>query len=300
MHCCFTSLVAHCIIYPGCVTVCVPTLMSVPPPPGTIMQVAKQAYEPRAPPRADSLVGRNPRQPRLPTNVSGRPCTSWSHDEAYMRTGAWFGTGPGNTWTHTDLGGSDVVHRLDNYVQDYVSGRGSGGTGTVLSYRKLKTGRRNLIPGVMLWWCSDHEKCVGLNFMQEAESPRTFVETWLTRFPDAEEFLADNTCLSEQYALNRDPLKCKPVRFFIDEMHYRGHKNCCPSYSTNNYKHISNSPLAEQKNSMLTGLRTQVAFMSQPVALWFMRYIIYRFNKLTDATKNGLVFWRGSRQEHAR
>lgn len=52
-------------------------------------------------------------------------------------------------------------------------------------------------------------------------------------------------------------------------------------------KHMQNSSLAEQKNSMLRKLESQVAYMKQTTFLWYLRYFLYRLN--TDQSKR---FWK--------
>lgn len=41
---------------------------------------------------------------------------------------------------------------------------------------------------------------------------------------------------------------------------------------------MKNSPLAEQKNSMLRKLESQLAYMKQTTFLWYLRYYLYRLN----------------------
>ena len=48
---------------------------------------------------------------------------------------------------------------------------------------------------------------------------------------------------------------------------------------------MQNSSLAEQKNSMLRRLESQVAYMNQTTFLWYLRYFLYRLNK------DGRRFW---------
>ena len=41
---------------------------------------------------------------------------------------------------------------------------------------------------------------------------------------------------------------------------------------------MRNPSLAEQKNSMLRRLESQVAYMNQTTFLWYIRYFLYRLN----------------------
>jgi len=69
----------------------------------------------------------------------------------------------------------------------------------------------------------------------------------------------------------------------IDQHHFRGHVSCCRAFSTGEYKgRITNSALAEQKNSILSALRRSVAYMSQPTALEFVRFVLFKLNEYED------------------
>jgi hypothetical protein len=45
------------------------------------------------------------------------------------------------------------------------------------------------------------------------------------------------------------------------------------------YVGITNSPLAEQKNSFLDTLRSQAAYMKQTTFLWYVRYFLFLLNQ---------------------
>ena len=55
----------------------------------------------------------------------------------------------------------------------------------------------------------------------------------LTRFPELpKQIVMDNACNLHSYILNREPEYFKDVQFYVDQAHFRGHKNCCPAYNT--------------------------------------------------------------------
>lgn len=58
-----------------------------------------------------------------------------------------------------------------------------------------------------------------------------------------------------------------------------------------NYAAIENSPLAEQKNAAIRNLQNQVAYMNQTTFMWYMRYFLYRMNRMQQRRDAGLVFW---------
>ena len=90
-----------------------------------------------------------------------------------------------------------------------------------------------MIPGGMFYWCMECSKCVFYNIMADAESPRTVLETLYTKWEQPPKyFCLDNGCNAYNYILNREPEHFKFMEVFVDEMHWAGHKNCSPAYST--------------------------------------------------------------------
>ena len=54
-----------------------------------------------------------------------------------------------------------------------------------------------------------------------------------TRFSSLPKYLCmDNGCNLHHYILNREPQHFQSLHMYIDELHFRGHKHCCPAYST--------------------------------------------------------------------
>jgi hypothetical protein len=100
---------------------------------------------------------------------------------------------------------------------------------------KRQEQHKKLIPGCMMYWCMECRKCVGFNIMADAESPRTVMETLYTRWQSPPKyFCLDNGCNAYNYFLNREPEHFRDMEVFVDEMHWKGHKNCSPAFNTGN------------------------------------------------------------------
>ena len=91
-------------------------------------------------------------------------------------------------------------------------------------------------------------------------------------------FISDNGCNNESYNLSREPVFFRDMQTTVDDMHFTGHKRCCTAYSTREYASIKNSPLAEQKNSRLSGIKKQLMFMTQLNFIFKLRYFVLRLN----------------------
>ncbi|GMH34863.1 hypothetical protein BSKO_02724 [Bryopsis sp. KO-2023] len=139
---------------------------------------------------------------------------------------------------------------------------------------------RQLTAGTYIMWCVEHEEAVGFLVMPHAESPRTAFECLYTCWdPDVlRGFYYDNGCNAEQYALNREPLFFKNVSRMIDSMHARGHVNCLTAYKSSNFSFMTDSSLAEQRNSKLAQLKTEAVFMNQFNFLFYVRHYLYELN----------------------
>ncbi len=272
----------------------------------------------------------------LPSRVASaeisRDPSSWKEEEAFLRTGTWSGFLQGD-WQPSPLGGSDVFRTLRRYAADEQS----YGTQAICTKHKPRT--KKLIPGCFLFWCKCCSKCVFFSLMGDAESPRTVFEVlYARRAQPPHTFCLDNGCNLHQYLLNREPAFFETMRVFIDEPHYRGHKQCSQAYNTGmgrvlgllsllislyalcgnmwlyvcrlaassmgcyngsyacvctaNYRDQFNSPLPEQKNRFIRKLEAQVAYMKQTTLLWYLRYFLYRLNKLQDQSAQQEVFYR--------
>ena len=133
----------------------------------------------------------------------------------------------------------------------------------------------------------------------------------------------DNACNLHSFILNREPAHFYRTEMYIDEAHFRGHKRCCPAYNTGEcpchplqllmqedcgclkpctltcmcmtglYPEMDNSPLAEQKNSILRRLESSVSYMKQTTFMYYMRYVLYRVNKVQAQKNAETCFWQG-------
>ena len=82
--------------------------------------------------------------------------------------------------------------------------------------------------------CFGCRKVVKFSLTADAESPATVFELIYTRFPDDPALLImyDNACNANHYFLNREPAFCNNMELYIDNFHFKGHKNCSRAYDT--------------------------------------------------------------------
>jgi hypothetical protein len=79
--------------------------------------------------------------------------------------------------------------------------------------------------------------------MADAESPASLFELLYCFFPAAAKRIAyDNACNTLNYALNRDPIWAASQRFFVDAMHYKGHKACAGAFNIGTVISIADYP----------------------------------------------------------
>jgi hypothetical protein len=84
--------------------------------------------------------------------------------------------------------------------------------------------------------------------------------------------------------LNGEPEIFKECRFLVDAMHYKEHKHCGPDFDSSLYADITNSPLAEQKTSVLRQLENVASYMRQDTFMYFMRHWLHRVQALRSAS----------------
>ena len=65
-----------------------------------------------------------------------------------------------------------------------------------------------------------------------------------------------------------------------------------PLRAAGEYSSIQNSALAEQKNSSIRRLENQVSFMKQTTFMYYMRYYLYRMNKLQEQQAADLCLFK--------
>ena len=82
--------------------------------------------------------------------------------------------------------------------------------------------------------------------LTEAESPVVVMHALRTRWRrPPRRIVYDNNCNAHHQTLNREPEWFQPTEWYIDEPHYRGHKECAASYNTGLYDSVQCAPLAE-------------------------------------------------------
>lgn len=94
---------------------------------------------------------------------------------------------------------------------------------------------------VQVIWCVKCEVAVMWSLMADAESPKTLFEllyAWLPADVTAR-VMYDNACNALQYILNREPELGRRLEFYIDAMHFKGHKGCCESYNSGDSHRLS-------------------------------------------------------------
>lgn len=254
-----------------------------------VLEVAARAYVPAAP---------------CPVGVGGAdgPAVaplSWKEEEAYVRTGVFVGQGlgvrPGGgaaevdghvAWAPSSLGGSDVKRALRPYAMD-----GTGVKEALSSCTKHKEANQSLLPGCLFGWCLECGICNSFAVMPSCETPRTVFELLFTRWQTAPEVLCyDNGCNAMHFCLNRECQHFQGTSFYVDAMHYRDHVRCAADFNSATYDGITNSSLAEQKNSILRMLEHNCGYMSQITFLIYIRYFLHRMNQI-QRQRNAGTCW---------
>lgn len=73
-------------------------------------------------------------------------------------------------------------------------------------------------------------------------------------------------------------------------VHHYLQRHCIDSAGM--YPHVANSPLAEQKNSVLRKLESQLAYMDQLTSLQYLRIVLYRMNRVQVEASAGRCFYQ--------
>ena len=72
-----------------------------------------------------------------------------------------------------------------------------------------------------------------LQLLTNAESVGLVVNAIRTRWRvPPKRVVYDNSCNAHDWALNRDPAWFAFVEWYIDNMHFKGHTDCCLAYDT--------------------------------------------------------------------
>ena len=74
------------------------------------------------------------------------------------------------------------------------------------------------------------------------------------------------------------------------------HKDCASDYNTHEYVAVRNSPLAEQKNSIIRGLEGVISNMTQPNAMNYLQWYLAEMNEQQRARNDGKCWWDRTRK----
>ena len=160
--------------------------------------------------------------------------------------------------------------------------------------RKLTHKHPTLTPGFFTLLCK-HGVCIGFQFMDSPESPRTAFNLLVRHFDKMPRIVIyDNACKLHLTALKREPVLFQNTKFMVDRLHYRqGHIGCSLGYSMDTYssdKEIKNinSQANEQANRKLRLLSTQAAYMSPENVIQHVKIFlaIRNIDKICQVARN--------------
>jgi CxC4 like cysteine cluster associated with KDZ transposases len=138
------------------------------------------------------------------------------------------------------------------------------------------------MPGVLLFYCVEHQCCIGFVVLEGGESPRIVHEVLLTRFKTLpQNVIYDNGCNLSEYIINRTPYLFRRTQVFVDAFHYYSHSNCARCFSTNESPMLSehwNTSLFEQRNARLTKLKETAPLMRARVFMAMLRIAVAKGN----------------------
>jgi hypothetical protein len=137
-------------------------------------------------------------------------------------------------------------------------------------------------PGVVLFYCVEHEVCIGYVVLSNVESPNVPFEILATRFKKMPEIVIyDNGCNLNEYILNRTPYLFRRTQILVDGFHFHSHTNCAPTFSTSENSYLStnlNTSLFEQKNARLAKLKNTAPLMRSRVFMSLLRFAVSHLN----------------------
>lgn len=147
------------------------------------------------------------------------------------------------------------------------------------NYKKKGT----LAPGILWFFCGQHNKCVGFVVLESSESCKTVSEIIITRFEQPPDIIIyDNSCNLEQYVLNRWPNYFQNTTFYVDGFHYKSHKNCATTYDSGLHSSVIstiNTSLVEQKNARIRHIKNTTPLMKARTFMSKLIYIVSYINK---------------------
>lgn len=137
-------------------------------------------------------------------------------------------------------------------------------------------------PGVLIFHCLEHNKCIGFVILDGAESPKIVTEIIVSRMSSPPQIIIyDNGSNLCEYVLNRFPLFFNKTRFFVDGFYFKSYTNCPNTYDSNFNEGLTgklNTSLAEQKNSRYANLKYTAPFLSMYSLALKLRYAINYHN----------------------
>ena len=110
------------------------------------------------------------------SEVAENPAVQWSEDESFLRTGLWSGLTP-ESYVPSTIGGNHFHRQRPKYSADKKDEKRQEGY-----CRKYKTDSSSHTPGVMLHWCLRCRMCVAFGMMEDAESPKTAFDHFVTLY----------------------------------------------------------------------------------------------------------------------
>lgn len=166
--------------------------------------------------------------------------------------------------------------------------------------RKYENAHGRLTPGLMLLFCP-HGICVGLKIMDKCEGPSMLTDMLFTRLNSGPRMVVyDNACNTHRHCIKWQPGFFQNTRFCIDRIHKYNHHGCGPGYQLDQLDprellvdnvtvSALNSQVAEQCNSLLERIRTQVAYLKHENVMSYVKYFLAMRNKdkVVDLEKKG-------------
>jgi hypothetical protein len=163
--------------------------------------------------------------------------------------------------------------------------------------------------GLVAMFCP-HRICIGFQILSRHEGPRIAFELIFKKFKIGPRLIVyDNACVLHMYCLKREPAFFARTQFRVDRLHFKNHVGCCEAYNLDSWAPNTpivgeadmakaraksdvpipdavkpillrdfNSQIAEQYNSRLRFIATQVAHMNHEMYMAYMVNFMYRFN----------------------
>lgn len=157
------------------------------------------------------------------------------------------------------------------------------------SCNKIYKKKGILAPGVLLFFCLEHQQCLGFIVLEQAESLKIVTETILTRFVIIPQIIVyDNSCNLESYALARYPKSFMNTKFLVDKFHFRSHSECANTYDSGRYSGILssiNTSMLEQKNSRIACIKKTAPYLN---VRSFSDKLAYMIRKLNEKAMNSV------------